>query len=99
LAPCAKNRAFRFNLLAAPKGFPLQSLAQRQLKTRPGNCRGAELLMQFLWAFRSNPLRPTGFSRFARHYSYITRKEKFTATSKTYKRKEKKSNKHKIFIF
>jgi hypothetical protein len=25
----AKNRAFRSNLLAAPKGFPLQSLAPR----------------------------------------------------------------------
>jgi hypothetical protein len=27
----AKNRAFRFNLLAAPKGFPLQSLAPHGL--------------------------------------------------------------------
>jgi hypothetical protein len=28
LAQSAKNRAFRFNLLATPKGFPLQSLAR-----------------------------------------------------------------------
>jgi hypothetical protein len=28
-ANAAKNRTFRYNLLAAPKGFPLQSLAPR----------------------------------------------------------------------
>jgi hypothetical protein len=28
LARSAKKRAFRFNLLATPKGFPLQSLAR-----------------------------------------------------------------------
>ncbi|MDR1316373.1 MAG: hypothetical protein LBK13_05820, partial [Spirochaetales bacterium] len=43
LARSAKNRAFRSNLLAAPKGFPLQSLAPRsgricrmQIRGQPG---------------------------------------------------------------
>jgi hypothetical protein len=31
LAQSAKNWAFRFNLLAAPKGFPLQSLAHPEV--------------------------------------------------------------------
>jgi hypothetical protein len=49
LALRAKNRAFRFNLLATPKGFPLQSRMQG---------RAANLRMQI----RDQPLaRPRGF--------------------------------------
>jgi hypothetical protein len=36
LAQSAKNRAFRYNLLAAPKGFPLQCARRRSLSDRYG---------------------------------------------------------------
>ncbi|MDR1179395.1 MAG: hypothetical protein LBK44_02725 [Spirochaetales bacterium] len=36
----------------------------RGQKNRAFRCKSSEAPMRFLWAFRYNPLRPTGFSRF-----------------------------------
>jgi hypothetical protein len=43
-------------------------------KKRAFRFKSSDLPMQILWAFRCNPLRPTGFSRFARrNFVYLYR--------------------------
>ncbi|MDR1180216.1 MAG: hypothetical protein LBK44_06895 [Spirochaetales bacterium] len=43
--------------------------AANAAKNRAFRSKSSEAPMRFLWAFRSNPSRPTGFSRFARRYA------------------------------
>jgi hypothetical protein len=38
----------------------------RAAKKRAFRSKSSDLLMQILWAFRCNPLRPTGFSSFGK---------------------------------
>jgi hypothetical protein len=49
-------------------GLGICAANSQSAKNRAFRSKSSDLLMQILWAFRFNPLRPTVFSRYARHY-------------------------------
>jgi hypothetical protein len=59
LAQSAKNRAFRFNLLAVPKGFSLQSLA------RPRGFQDIEQALKKNWLYRCEMMLCAGIKQHA----------------------------------